>query len=653
MADNLIFASANEQIKLFLNSIEFTNFLDSFQLSYSSADITSGISYITGTIRLTRPYTEKTISLDPRFANAQFTPGAAIKLTKNNTTLPLGSLYVINSNYDFKTSLTLDVGCLLATKNNKTSEQLAICIEYGAKEPIGNTIVSILLAAGIKKDEINIKDFSHLNNYFLIEPLILDPTTPILSSAAALAGQFGTLLYTDIEGKIALKNLLVKNEQYWLQEQQENSIVYTISSQPEQAVGQINLTYNKVSPVSIFGTTSNLVKNGEIEVSSNIVRDDVERTVTTTIKEYRNAALVQTTTIFAEYETQNTTPIRDGSIIDGNQCYPQKQSRLLKKTTITKSDNTEVLKNWLAYKQKAANPTTYSVSGVITSAKKIETYDYGLTSFTYTSNEFQPAAKVVPIIGDAAFESSNLTLVNIDPLVEISSRKITENYIKNLETASLFTVSKTEYVLDSLIDPTAIKANALVASYALQDVYNESTKLRPISNEILYNQSLPDFETYDENQEIASELKTIKIGDLNLNVGISETLSLGDYGNPDTALIKDIGENVFSFKNGRIFGCLAGFKLDQPELWPMYTPFALVKIKEQNGYNFVYKIDSPAVIYSETELTSSFSGSLLGTTESNGANYFKDEVLPLPSQPKLLTVYDVEMTDIVYTIALK
>lgn len=641
------------KVKLSINGVDLSSYLYDYQLSYSSVEITTGVSYITGTVTLKKPFGDNSVSFDPRFST-NFTPGRIVELKVGNDYLPLGHLRVINSNFDLKSTLTIDVGCVLSANNSKTLKTTSLCIDFGANFPVGNVVRTLLLASGLTELEFSNAGILDLNKYKLAEPFQINDGQSLIQAAAQLCGQFGRLMYQDNKGEVKFRLVFVDNVNYTLVSDQKELISYTISSQPEQAIKLLEVDYNDSKVLGILQTTSSSVRSGDISIEALTERDEDNNKLTTVISEFRDigngqVALVNETTTVSQFENLTNTP-RTGQLALANDCFPSNNSRLLSKITTTKSDNTVVLQAWLYYKAAATTPTGFSVSGVITSAQVVETYNYGNNSVTIDVTEFQPIAKVVPLIGDRQLTSTNTAITDIPPLTQIPANKVVTVYSRSLNNSTKWTKATSEYINKSLFEPGTIEARSQLPAANLQDIIENGQELINISNTIEFNQSAFEAETFAVDVEVISEPINFTIGS-DFNKGIVTNLSLGNYYNPDPSLLQDIAINYFNFVNGRIFGCQVGARLHQNiNFWDTFTPLSYSKVIETTGSQVVYRIDSPSITYSATELAISYTGSIVGTTTDIGANYYAESVTPLANQNIASSNQIYYFDDLTYTI---
>ena len=639
------------QITCIINGKDFTDHFTSVSVAYSSVNIIGqGVSYITGTLVLKQPL-GSAINFDPRFT-ADFLPNTEILLLDNNERLPIcGSLKIINSNYDFKSTLTINVGCILSSNNSRGGNDLGLCIDFGALEPVGDVVVRLLTFSGVP--ESSIKSLKPLNNYFLAEPLILGGTESLIQIAGQLCEQFGYLLYQDKDGFVVAKNLLVK-ENYSILATQAESINYTLTNQPEQAIKSLDLTYGSTKVLSELNSTSQSVVSGDIIVEAILETDDETRTTTSTLTESRDIGNGAKTTVRESVETstfESTNPVvRNGSLISVDECFPKDQARILTKTTVVTSDNTAVLKNWLAYKANASVPSNFSVSGTITAQRKEQTYTYTSNSIIIEETIFEPIAKVVPIIGDRNLQTSNGPIQDRNPEDLVPAEKTIKLYSRSFQNSNNWKLVETLYLNALLVDLSATKERAQVNGANLDTIIDEGTELTQVSQEVSYNVSEPDVETYRTQTETVTETDTIFLGS-NLNRGIAQSVNIGNYYKPNVQLIQKIGQRHFNLENSRIFSLNVGLPLPKDSKWSNIVPQAAVKLKERTNIGYACHIDSPGIVISENEIAVSFTALPFGTTlDSSNANRFSDVITPLPNVPVAVLSELYVFDNINYTI---
>jgi hypothetical protein len=623
------------QLKLTIDNLDFSNYLHEYQANYSSVNPLSGVSYLTGTLVLKKPIDDNSIDFDPRFSTT-FVPGRLIELKQDGLNLPLGFALIINSNFDLKTTLTIDFGCRLSANNSKTLKTTSLCIDFGALYPVGDAIKTLLVAAGLTELQFSNAGIVDLSKYYLPEPFQVNDGQSLVQAASQLAGQFGRLMYQDNTGFVRFISTYTTSTNYSLIGHQKDFVAYSISSQPEQALKLLEVEYGESKVLTPLGTTSSSASSNEISIESLTQRNEVTKTLTNVISEYRDIgagqkALVQQTTVVSQFEAVSNQP-RTGQLALVNECFPNNKSRLLSKITTTISNNTEVLQTWLHYKANATIPTSYSVSGLITSSQVTENYQYFDNSVTIEKTEVQPIAKVIPLIGDRQLNSTNSVINDIPPLTNLSAYKVITVWSKSLQNSTKWTQLVTEYINKSLAEPGSLEARSQLSGVNLQNIIDNGQELVPIKSETLFNQSEPKFETFDDNTEVITETFNFTIGSP-FNNGLIELLNLGNFYEPDELFLQDLAINYFNFANGRLFGCTAGCKLPESVYWGAIAPLSLAKVKELNNLNFAYWIDSPSLTYSSNEIVIGFTGSLIGTTTNQGDNYFADSVIPLPNMP--------------------
>lgn len=648
----MIPVNQKDKINLTINSNDYSDYLTSFQVNYSSAEVLTGISYITGSLQLTKGLNP--IELDYR-VNPEFTPGSIIRLTVDDNPLPVaGYLVILNSNYDLKSTLTLDVGCLLASSNSKAGTDLSVCIDFGFKYPLGNTVATLLEASGIPELQISTADIVNLNRYYLVEPFSVAVGDNLVQSAAKLVAKYGYIIYQNNLGIVRVSNIVDTNRNYVLVSQQADLLTYSITSQPEQLIKLLNVSYGETEQLSILGTTATSASSNGIHVETITTTDTANRVISTLINEFRDGAngtriLVQQTNIVTEYE--ETSPVtRDGSLMSFTDCYPSSQARIVKKTIATTSDNTRILQAWLANKETANIPTGFTVSGTITANQEVTEYSYNENIVTIVNTVSQPVARVIPIIADLTLGTSNPNpIADINPTRLVTAYKTIKSYSRSLNSAK-WNLTTIEYVNKNLAEPTSLVAITAVNGANLQSIIDGQQELVALSSTVELNQSLPEFELFSESQELYTKSHEILIG-MEFNQGLVESIDLGNYYEPDSQLISDIMIAHFDMFNGRMFGCSASSPLVADVYWDLFVPFSLAKVVETTGVAYCYTIDSPGLTYSGTEVVMSFTGSLIGQASSNlNANFYAEQITKLPSMPVATTSQVYEFEPVNYTL---
>jgi hypothetical protein len=519
--------------------------------------------------------------------------------------------------------------------------------------PVGEAVRGFLRSAQIPETQISSFDIRDLNNFKLAEPLTIDNNSSLIQAAANICAQYGHLMYQNNTGQVRIKNITTKSSNYAFIADSEQLLSYSLTSQPEQAIKQLEAEYNDTKILSSLGVASNVVQNGDVYIETKTARNDVTKTIVNTLSEYRilptgSRTLVAETVTTSVYETTSQVN-RIGQLSKVSTCFPGSEARILSRTTVTKSDNTIVLQAWLAYKEAAMQPTGFSVAGIITSSRFVETWSYSDSIIQYTANQYSPIAKTLPVIADRQLVSNNVAIADIQPLSEIIDLKIIEIYSKSTELSSRWRKTRTEYLNKNLIDPTAILARSSVTGAQLSSIIADQYVLQPVKNDIEFNSSLPSFDTYDTNLETVNESNFIYIGSAS-NPGILESITLGNYYEPNFEYLQSICRTYFNYQNGRQFSCQGAINLPASNVWKNLVPLEVFRIyEESNNTNFAYYLDSPALTFSDTELVFSFTGVSIGTAPLG--SYITSEIEFLETAPLSLPVKEFAFAAILVTIS--
>ena len=195
-----------------INSIDLTGLVTSASATYASLSLPStGMSIINGSLQLTQG--SSSVDFDDRF-NELFNRGIRIKTrytdpaTSTTYEYPvIGTTYITSGQYDFQSTLTLQIGCVLSLLNFRTPENLGICVEVGSQVDVSLAIINLIKAAGVYDNLIDESTFTALlPSPKLVEPLVLQQGDSILEAAAKLAAQHGTFFYQDCAGIVKLSD---------------------------------------------------------------------------------------------------------------------------------------------------------------------------------------------------------------------------------------------------------------------------------------------------------------------------------------------------------------------------------------------------------------------------------------------------------------
>lgn len=636
-----------------VGALDLSRELVSFSGSYSSLSLpSSGLVMMTGQLSLTQS-NRSNIDFDSRFSNI-WRRGTKIKLTANGRPLPVvGEAYIITADYDMASSLSISFGCQLSLYNYRTQNDTGVCVEFGEEFPIGTLMANLLQAAGVDGGDIDLNSFNVLNRFHIIQPLLIGSSQSLIQAAGTLAGKYGAIIVQRPDGTIVLKQVNENNNyQHVLEAGQLQA--YTRTGLPETIVKQIEFNYEEEALCSPLGTTSKSIRSGDtiVEVDEQVEKE--ARTSTSIMREIRdingNLELISETTTISTFEAASQRALevnRDGSITSLEKCFPDSESRILSKEVISTSDNTELVKAWLAAKAKAdpSNTSSFTISGTITGSRTLESYLYKDTEYIKTTQIFQPRAVAIPLSGDLTLgRSGGQQITDIDPTTLIIFQQVVEIWSRPEEACQRWTYSKTTLQNKATVRPDDINIRILDASEPLEDIVADGLTLTPIDRELQFNQAEPTFDNFQINSEIASIPKRFTVGSA-VGTGnifeIKEEINLGGYGVFDEEYFLEYGSRIMAFRNGRILGmqvALGAWVLE--DKWNSFLPLERAKIVEpshlrQNTAS-VLLMDSPSIVASAEEVVLSYTGSFVAfSQEPNNTNHQTDELfnpisLPIP-----------------------
>lgn len=651
-----VLLNSRNDIELIINNTNLSREFSGVSASYSSLSLPNGLCLMTGSLQLTQ--TNNTLlDFDNRFTSF-WKRGTEITLKQNNKFLPIcGKSYIISADYDMKSSLNINFGCALALNNVKSATDIGVCLEFGAEFNLAAAIYQMLQATGISNISPQLLR-GKLSEFKISEPLLIGKDQSVLQAAGTLAGQHGFLLIQRNDGVILAQSIL--SDEDYLHVSRPNEIQsYTRSNQPETVTSRYVFDYNIVTPISPLNTEATSIQSDDIIVDSETIRDDNIRTLKTSIKEYRGLnILVSESTISSSFESESQQAQaldRQGQIISIEECFPDSQARIIKRITENKSDNTEVLKAWLATQAVAVVPSSFTLSGVITSEKTEELWEYTPTKITKTTNIYQAYGKAIPLVGDLKLGRTTLSapINDIDPKSLIIGDKIIEQWVKSLDIGQAWTYTKIVYRNRYLVKPEDFTQQVLVSSIQLQTISDQAVELIPIDKTVEYNQSEPTFEYYQNNSEVIKTAKTLEIGASVLSEFEAEkNLSFGDYLVFDEEYFTKYAQKIMDFENGRIFGMQIALNLfDLQDYWSNIKPLQKTKIMEpshlRTNVASVFLIDSPSIVISKEEAILAYTGSFIGFSENPENRYYFTDIInkpaSLPLSEKIATLTFDEM----------
>lgn len=652
-------------------NLDLSGYFNVGNATYSALQIpTGGISYITG--QITFKQTNDTINFDDRF-NPIWNRGRQITITYRNPDNPtvdftrypvIGTTYITSSSYDFKSTLVLNVGCILALLNKLTPQDLGVCIEIGVGSSVSVAVKALIESAGVDASLIDDTSFDALLSLpQLVQPLTVEQGQSILDLASRLAGQHGTFFCQDNEGMIRcfLWNDFT-NKAKLFSKSARDMHAYERSGSLDTRTKTIVLTHNDAIICTESPTQSQSTITGNQRTDVEITRDDVNRQMLRTTREFRRVSaaspfilvskVVETSTYEPE-PPESSGVVRVGQAEANGTCYPEDKGRLLSRITETRIDNTEYIESWDRWKAStgevgaSGTPSVFSklggltdpdgdflISGYNAIQNVTETWQYvSENEYVFTTQSDIPFAVAVPIWGDRkaglsgadprtpiteSFDPNNTIPYEIDRII----------YTRNDDACKGWKTTQEKFELTTTNDPDLIEAAKAYISgpvNILQQLYEKSQLLVATEIKTENNQSEPSPDTYPPERNVAlDEVETI-IGEAldavstNFPLDVVQRVFLGDYNTYPYAEIIKIGSSIMDYENGRILGIQMA---DSPfamrrECWTDFLPVFLAKIIEPYSLAggevaSIFAADSPSISISPTETVIGFQGVFLG-----------------------------------------
>lgn len=607
-----------------ISPIDITGLVTSVSGTYSSLSVPdSGISMMTGSIQLTQA--SQSFDFDDRF-NEIWNRGIRLKITYQDPLTStiynypvVGTSYITGSTYDFQSTLTLEIGCILSLLNFRTPRDLGVCVEIGSQVDVSFALIEILKAAGVYESLIDVDSFNNLLPApKLIQPLTLQQGESILEVASKLAGQHGTFIYQTNSGIVRLSDWKRLDSKAILFSKPSRELhAFSRNANSESKVKRLILTYNEQSICSDPTTTVQEITQNDIRTTVTVTRNNTNRTVTRTTQEFRTfegtESLISTSTEVSTYEPETTasaTAVRIGNALPNSECYPNDPGRLLTKSTTVVTDNTNILSSWASVKATAIEATNFNVSGVITSKLTEEVWSYPSDNvYSRQITIFRPKGYVVPIIGDRAYRRTGDPgfADDIDPTELVIEEQISEYWEKTDDACVNWRYTRQKFINQYADQPEIVAERAKDTGVTLQTIADEAFLLVPVEQEILNNASEPSVDTFPPKDAIGTSEREIILGTdngtgegvtfgSNYGLDVLETKFLGDFFNFPESEIQLIGQQYMDMRNNRK---LAISMADSPfatkfECWEDFVPLFRCKIIEP------YKTDRAGIYIADT-----------------------------------------------------
>lgn len=699
-----------------MDADNISGIVNSTTAAYSSLTLPgSGVSYINGTINLRQ--NAETFDFDDRF-NTKWRRGNRIIYTytdpddQSSTSYRypiIGETYILTSLYDFKSSLTLQTGCILALLNTLTASDLGICIDIAQEAPISTSVINLLLAAGVPTAQLDTTSFNNLlTQPKLVEPLSVPSNQSIIDVAARLAGRHGCFFCQDSNGivKCYLWNDVARKPRL-ISKRAKDLHSYKRQGSVTKKIKTFFATYNEAVITEIEDETSTTIeKEGGNSTRVDTVRDNDNRTITTTTREYRTSftsgdaltgnplILVSRTIVISNYEPEPSSSanlVKTGQVNSTGECFPEDRARITSRTTEIQIDNSEYVKSWVnslttaSQTGRSNKPNPNSLSDPVLDNEWLlfnglqgykaaqiieENWDYvSENEINYTLQAKSPIAYAVPIWGDQGYNlaSSDPRLAGGDPLAgldseeEIVIREIKEKYVKKNPFSDRWELTREETQIaffdsqENIISALANESNAIV------DVYNLSKELVPV-NTTFNNNTSPSIETFPPSRDVGANEITIVAGEPLDTPLVSQVFPLdvirreflGDYFNYSySEILKNIKFSM-DFSNGRVLGVVMA---DSPfiipfDLWEEVVPFFLCKVIEPyENFASIFVADTPSITLTATETVMAWLGSFLGyqTNQSEiddlgDFSFTKVPNIQPPSDPEAQSIPSINIT---------
>ena len=614
-----------------INNTNYSALMQNVQASYSSLSLPeSGLVLMTGTLVLVKAETVA-IDFDVRYNN-EFRRGSRIEIKHEDSFMPIcGVAFIISADFDMQSTLSISFGCQLSLFNYRSAADIGVCLNFGAAEPLGAVVRGMLSAAGVSESNFNLVSFQALDGFLLSEPLLIGQGQSILQAAGALCAQYGAILIQLNDGTISIE-LINTDSEYVHWHAEEDLQAFTRQGQPETVISQMTFDYNQTVICSLINTESNVIRQGDTIVVVNENRDVATRTTESVVQEFRGSTdiLVSETTVRSSFESREDAILRTGQVLDMNVCFRDNDSRILSREVISRSDNTEVLRAWLATRNTANNPANFNVSGTITASRVLETYSYSESQITKVTEVFQPAGRAIPLIADQNFGRNSGTITPINPLDLIIDTRRIETWTKSRDLCQRWAYVSTTLRNRNLVAPEQLDVQIQDVSRTLQQILDASLELVPVDRQVLFNQQEPSFETFEVEPEVIQQPQSIVVGSRSAGgFEVERRFNLGNFANIDIDYTTEYCSNIMDFINGRIYGMQISFNpFSIKDNWRFLIPFAKGKVRESlRGTSSVYLIDTPTLVLSPTEAVLSYAGSFIGfAPDINNTSAFADNL---------------------------
>ena len=647
--------------RLTINGVDRTNLVQRASGGYNAVSLPgTGLSIVTSQIILAQR--DYTIEFDDRFST-DFQRGSRIEISSDNEPLPaIGTQYIVSTNYDMKSTLDISATCVLGMTNFFTAGNLGVCFNFGEEQGVGDICRDLIVAAGVPSGQIDLGSFNRLNQFIITEPFRVGDGESLISAAGKIAGQHGCVMYQNSEGIVKM-NFVIDPTEYLHVSDREETYIFSRNTTGESLVRKINFNFNRTSVASLVGNDVTSLTSGDTTVEVENTTDQVLRKTDTIIREYRNTLgsplnLVTTSNVTKTYETSPNLVQRTGQVENISLCFPDDPARILTEVRTVEVDNTEVLKAWLSAQNTATVPSSFSVSGTITSERTEITHSYSDNLIIVVTDVFQAAAIAVPILGDLTLgRGSGTPITDVDPESLVISTKTIQQYYKSNTDANQW-ISNTSVLSNRFINnPEDLNLRVPDSAVPLQDIANDLFDLVLISNDTSYNVSEPTFETYQVNVEIAKTPDSFVVGsdDSAIPFTVVDDIVLGDYGNFNEEYMSEYGQELLALKNGRIYGMRVAIPLHYLPVaeWSRVSPLSRSKIIEpasiRQDIGTVYRIDALTISLEGDKAIAGYNGIFEGISNDpfNGSFFTDDIVYPqtLPS-PVALAVLDLPQLEL-------
>lgn len=650
-----------------MTEIDLSGIFTSCSGAYSALNIpSSGTVFLNGTYQLTQ--SNQSIDFDDRFSS-NWKRGNKITFTYARPEEPateyfypvIGVSYILSTTYDFKSRLDVSVGCVLALLQRRTPSDLGICVEIGNQVDVATAAIELLKAAGVPSDGsdtfvdgINQIDTSSFTNLLsaatIVNPVPVAQGQSIIDAASQLVAPYGCFFYQANNGLVRLTRWSDFSAKGLILSKRARDLhVYRRNGSIDSMIKKLVAKYNVLQVCQEFGTQEQETITGNTRTTVEILRDDVNRQILRTTREYRTVgaseALVSKTTETSVYEpepAESQALVRVGQALPNSECYPIDRGRLLTKTTETVIDNSLYLQNWLSAKNIAGQvggsgfPSTFTkalgdpdpefpIAGVNTTQITTETWTYESETKIIRTIEVQvPQGEIVPLSGDLKLGQTDgrAAATDRDPNVFTISRLTTETYTKSDDACEGWKQTIEVREASYANEPEVVNRQAPDQTTVLEDVLGNAYLLVQTEFITNNNQSEPNPETFPAQINIASQEVELIYGSDNPNYpfDVVETVFLGEYFTYPQEEIEKLGAQMMDINNGRIMGMMMAdspFEVDV-DCWDVISPMNFVKVIEPyRDLASVFVVDSPSITISPTETVVGWLGIYLGAQDDD------------------------------------